>query len=179
MRIPAPKVLIAVGALLAATTAVAVVLQDTEEPAPIRQLEHARKSGEAAGEAGARIAQNLEAIARHLQAGRTLSSDSDEINNLTSRQRRSLADLVGILEAQLEALRRSRSSLRASSEAAAGIAQLSARQARLVEASLRSLRRLRASVADSTRASARFAELARYGARLAEDSRRRFSEGNP
>lgn len=176
---PAPKVLIAIGALLAAATAAVMLLQDTEEPKPIRQLGRAQKSGAAAGEAGARIAKNLEAIARHLQAGRTLSSDSDEIHHLTARQRKSLADLVEILGAQLEALQRSRSSLRGSTEAASGIAELSARQARLIEASLRSLRRLRAYVADSTRASARFAELAHYGARLAEDSRRRFSEGNP
>jgi hypothetical protein len=141
----------------------------------LRDLERARQAGEQAGNAGDRIVANLDRIEENLQAGAGLSDKSDEIHDLTDRQRKSLESLAGLLREQLATLKATKRSLEETRRSAAGVGKLGARQLAILRRTLAALKDLKVDVAFSTRTSGELSRLAVYGARLAEDSQRSFS----
>jgi methyl-accepting chemotaxis protein len=151
-----------------------VVARSIGKPEPIKDLEAAGEAGEDAQAQTRRIIANLEDIADNLEAGQDLTEQSSSIHDLTERQARSLRELIGVLKEQLRALERTRSTLGETEEAAAGVAELGARQKAVIQRSVAALQELQGYIKDATRKSARFAQQARYGARLAEDSRDHF-----
>ena len=163
-------------AILAIATAGLIALTRSEEPAALRDLERAQEAGESAGSAGENIVANLERIEDNLEAGADLSDKSDEIKDLTTRQRKSLEALVVLLRDQLDTLERTRASLKETRDTAADVRRLEAKQLAVLRTTLDALERLRGNVAFATRTSGELSRLALYGARLAEDSQERFSD---
>ena len=145
-----------------------------EAPDELDDLERASEAGDRAQSESAEITEDLERIAENLRAGSGLPEQSDEIHELTSRQRRSLKKLAGILRSQLDALRKTSESLSGTRSAVTGIARLGERQRELLQRALESLQRLEDFAQEASASSARFAWRAMYGARLAEDSQESF-----
>lgn len=167
-------VALAVAALVGVGVAAGMRLASSGED-DLGRLERAQEAGERARDASDRIADNLDRLARNLRAGRGLASKSEEIGDLTARQRRSLLDLTRLLEGQLAALRRTAGEVEGTSDVSARIARLSGSQAAEVRRSVAALRRLRSYAAAAASDSGALSRQARYGARLAEDSRESFS----
>lgn len=166
-------VALAVAVLL--TAGIVALVTTHEPPRALEQISEAQTKGAEAQETSEKIAATLEDLASNLREGRDLSSSSDEIHSLTERQRRSLGELLTVLEDQLDALRRSSRSLEATEETTTRVAELSERQAALIETAVAALRRLAESALTAGNFSADVARLARYAARLAEDSAEAFS----
>ena len=170
--------------LLAAVAVVALaaglaffLLKDAGKPEAISDLERAQEESAEAQSNSDRIASRLEELAENLAAGEDLTSQTDRIGELTQRQRESLEELVGILEGQLEALKRSSGSLEGTESSTETLADLSEAQARLLRRAVASLRRLEAAARRASGFSADVTTQARYAARLAEDSQESFGGG--
>ncbi|HYI46226.1 MAG TPA: hypothetical protein VE174_12285, partial [Actinomycetota bacterium] len=110
-------------------------------------------------------------------AGAGISDKTDEIHDLTTRQHKSLENLVVLLREQLATLERTTRSLEETRDTAADVGRLGARQLAVLRTTLDALERLRGNVEFATRTSGELSRFALYGARLAEDSQKRF--GNP
>ena len=147
----------------------------SDPPGDLEQLERASQAGERAQQTSTEIVDNLERIAANLEAGKGFSEQSEEIQELTRRQQRSLRDLAGILRSQLDSLRDTQRSLRRTRSAVTGVARLGAKQQALLDRALDALDRIEAFAERASDRSADFAWRALYGARLAEDSRDSFS----
>lgn len=158
-----------------AVAAVIVASSGDEGPGALDDLERASRAGEEAQGSSQEIAENLERIAANLRAGSDLPEQSDEIRDLTAKQRRSLRQLAEILRAQLDALRRTSRSVAGTRSEVAGVTRLSRRQEALLDDALSALESLESFAQEASALSQRFAHRARYGARLAEDSRDAFS----
>ena len=172
------KLLIAVGIIVALAGGAFLLLRDADKPEAIQDLERAQEEGAKAQSNSDRITARLEELADNLEAGGELTSQTDEIGELTARQRESLEDLVGILEGQLDALERSAGSLEGTESSTETVADLSQAQARLLQRAVAALRELEDAARESSAFSADVARQARYAARLAEDSQQAF-EGGP
>ena len=164
----------AAAAVLGGGATAALVLR-SDRPAALDQLDRAARAGDEAQEATNRLTDNLDRIAANLKAGAGLSSQSDEIEDLTRDQRRSLTKLAALLRSQLASLRQTERSLRGTSKSSAGVAALGERQTRVIARALAALRRVKGYARTAGAASGRIARLAVYGARLAEDSQKAFS----
>jgi hypothetical protein len=165
-----------VAALGAIGSAVVISFSQGEEPEPLQDLQRAQQAGERAGAASRRIVANLERIESNLQQGAGLSDETGTIRDLTSRQSRSLENLVDLLSDQLETLQRTERTLRGTQRSAADVGRLGATQLDVLRRTLAALRQLEGDVRFSTRTSGELSRLALYGARLAEDSQKRFSD---
>lgn len=153
---------------------VALLVAGPRTPQPVQQLRRAEEASGKAQQRSERIARALEELASNLELGAGLEAQSDEINELTARQRRSLQDLVEVLENQLTTLERSGRVLEGTEETTEGIARLSGRQADAIRRAVAALGRIEDAAADAGRFSALVAARARYAARLAEDSQKAF-----
>jgi hypothetical protein len=174
---PARSWILPAAAGIAITIAATLAFNQEDQPTAVSDLQRAQEAGARAGSAGERIVANLERIEENLQAGAGISEKSDEIHDLTTRQRRSLENLVGLLREQLDTLEKTKRSLERTRDTAASVGRLGAKQLAILRRTLGSLERLRGNVVFATRTSGELARLAVYGARLAEDSQRRFSGG--
>jgi methyl-accepting chemotaxis protein len=171
--------LLAVAGVVALAAALAFfLLRDADKPEAISDLERAKEESAEAQSNSDRITARLEDLAENLSAGEDLSGQTDQIGELTQRQRESLEELVRILEGQLEALKRSSGSLEGTESSTETLADLSQAQARLLREAVASLRRLEAAARRASAFSTDVATEARYAARLAEDSQESF-EGGP
>ncbi|MFP5298873.1 MAG: hypothetical protein ACLGHL_07810, partial [Actinomycetota bacterium] len=103
-----------------------------EPPRAVEQLAEAQRAASRAEEGSRAIAENLEAIAENLGRGSELRARSDQIHDLTTRQRRSLENLVKVLERQLSVLKATDEALTRTQRSAGEVAELSDRQAALV-----------------------------------------------
>ena len=169
-------VMVMAGAVVAVVATVAIVTGASDEgPGPLDDLERASEAGESAQGSSRAITENLERIAANLRAGSDLAERSDEIRDLTAKQRESLRQLAEILRSQLDALKRTSEALAGTRSAITGVTRLSRRQERLLDEALAALQSLESFAAEASATSQRFAHRARYGARLAEDSRDAFS----
>lgn len=169
--------LLVILAVLAIGAASFLALSRDEEPKALRDLGRAQEAGERAGSASDRIIANLERIEKNLAVGAGISDKTDEIHDLTTRQRRSLENLVVLLREQLATLEKTTRSLEETRDTAADVGRLGAEQLAVLRTTLDALERLRGNVEFATRTSGELSRLALYGARLAEDSQKRF--GNP
>jgi methyl-accepting chemotaxis protein len=172
------KRLIAVGVIVALAGGAFLLLRDAGKPKAVQYLERAQEEGAEAQSNSDRITARLEELADNLEAGGELTSQTDQIGELTARQRESLEDLVGILEGQLDALERSAGSLEGTESSTETVADLSQAQARLLQRAVAALRELEDAARGSSAFSADVARQAKYAARLAEDSQQAF-EGGP
>ena len=136
------KRLIAVGIIVALAGGAFLLLRDAGKPEAVQDLERAQEEGAEAQSNSDRITARLEELADNLAAGGELTSQTDEIGELTARQRESLEDLVGILEGQLDALERSAGSLEGTESSTETVADLSQAQARLLQRAVAALREL-------------------------------------
>ena len=163
-----------IAAVVAVAVGAAVLASVSGTPDQVGDLERASEAGDRAQSESAEITEDLEQIAENLRAGSGLPEQSDEIHELTSRQRRSLKKLAGILRSQLAALRKTSESLSGTRSAVTGIARLGQEQRELLQRALDALHRLEDFAEEASDKSARFAWRAMYGARLAEDSQESF-----
>ena len=166
--------LLPIVAVVAIAGAVALGLRGGDEPEAVTDLRRAREAGEQVGSASRRIVENLERIESNLRAGADISEKGSTIHDLTTRQQRSLENLVGLLREQLDTLRRTKSSLEGTRRSASEVGELGAEQLRILQRTFAALEDLKADVGFATRTSGELSRLALYGARLAEDSQRRF-----
>ncbi|MGH2750910.1 MAG: hypothetical protein ACRDK3_08580 [Actinomycetota bacterium] len=142
---------------------------------PLAEVERLKRSGDEAGATTARITRNLSELADHLEGARGLEARSAEIGELTVDQRRSLENLVALLEEQLEQIGRTSRSISGAEGSASGLVEISDDQAALVASAVESLERLERVAREAGLISADFARRATYGAELAEDSQENFS----
>jgi hypothetical protein len=168
--------LIPVVAVALIGAAAAIGLTQVDESEPVRDLERVQEAGGRAGSAGSRIVANLERIERNLREGAGLSKKGDEIHALTTRQRKSLEELVVLLRGQLDTLRQTKRSLEGARRSAEDLRRLGRRQLDILQRTVGAVRALRADAEFATRTSGEVSRLALYGARLAEDSQRRFDD---
>jgi hypothetical protein len=170
-----PKPLLGLIALVSAAAIVApIFLGDGTSFQSLEDLERAQESGEIAATRSDRIRKSLDEIAENLHAGAGLSSSGDKIGDLTAEQRRSMRDLVAVLETQLEVLDRSSSLVDETTESTESLADISATQAGNLEETIAVLRDIEDLAAEASSRSADLTRQATYGARLAEDSEEAF-----
>jgi hypothetical protein len=137
-------------------------------------LERAQRKSEQASTSADRIRTSLKEIAENLESASGLSSQSSKIEELTGAQRRSLRNLVGLLEGQLDTIERSANVVEGATSSTASLTRLSRTQSERLRSSVAVLRRLRTFAADASGDSGVLAQTARYSARLARDSRKAF-----
>jgi methyl-accepting chemotaxis protein len=170
-----PKPLLALIALVVAAAIAGPLLLSDESPfEELEDLERAQESSEEAADRSDRIRKSLEEIANNLKAGAGLSSSGDRIEELTSEQRRSLLELVDVLETQLGVLDRSSKLVDETTGSTETLADISETQAENLEDTIDVLRNIEDLAAEASGSSADLARQARYGARLAEDSKDAF-----
>jgi hypothetical protein len=172
-RVPKP-----LQALIALVSAAAVAgplfLGDGSSFQSLEDLERAQESGAVAANRSDRIRKSLDEIAENLEEGAGLSRSGDRIEELTTEQRRSLRDLIGVLETQLEVLDRSSALVNETTESTESLADISERQAENISETLGVLRDIEDLAAEASANSADLTRQATYGARLAEDSEEAF-----
>jgi methyl-accepting chemotaxis protein len=140
----------------------------------LEDLERAQEKGEEAASSSDRIRKSLEEIAENLREGSGISGKGDRIEELTAEQRRSLQDLVAVLETQLGVLDRSSGLVGETTESTTSLAEISERQAQNLEEAIAVLRDIEDLAAEASASSADMSRQALYGARLAEDSEDAF-----
>lgn len=172
-RIPKP-VLALLLVVFAAAFAGPLLLSDGPSFEGLEDLERAQEQGEEAASSSDRIRRSLEDIADNLEKGADIAGQGDKIGELTSKQRDSLEDLVGLLETQLEVLDRSSGLVGETTESTTSLAEISERQAERLENAIEVLRDIKDLAAEASGSSADLSRQARYGARLAEDSEDAF-----
>ncbi len=159
------------GALVVAGVGAAALLRGDDD---LEKLAEAQRQSEKASSSSAQIRKSLQDIAENLDRAAGLSGASGRIEELTAAQRRSLRDLVDLLQGQLDTIERSSALVKQSTSSTAALARLSRAQSEELESAVDVLRRLRAFAAEAGGDSARLSQMARYGARLARDSRKAF-----
>jgi hypothetical protein len=170
-----PKPLLALIALVSASAiAGPILLSDGSSFQSFEDLERAEERGEVASTRSDRIRKSLDEIASNLKAGAGLSSSGDKIGELTTEQRRSMHDLVEVLENQLDVLDRSSALVDETTESTKSLADISETQAGNLEETIAVLRNIEDLAAEASARSADLTRQATYGARLAEDSEEAF-----